>query len=61
MTCQPRPEQGNISDHAYKRMMDGSGASHRARQKWRVACPLCYAGMSQGFPVAMMEDTEQYD
>jgi hypothetical protein len=27
MTCQPRPDQGHISDHAYKRMMVGSGAS----------------------------------
>jgi hypothetical protein len=49
MTCHPRPEQGHISDHAYKRLMDRSGASYRARQKRFVTCPLCDAGMTQGY------------
>jgi hypothetical protein len=49
MTCKPRPELGHISDHEYKRMMDGSGASYRARQKRRVTCPLCGAVMAQGY------------
>jgi hypothetical protein len=30
-------------------MMDGSGASYRVRQKRRVACPLCNAGIAQGY------------
>jgi hypothetical protein len=46
MTCQSRPEKDHISDHEYKRMMDGSGASYRVRQKRRVAYPLCDAGMA---------------
>jgi hypothetical protein len=49
MTCQPRPEQGHLSDHAYKRMMDTSGESYRAHQKRCVICPLCDAGMEQGY------------
>jgi hypothetical protein len=49
MACQSRPEQGHISDNVYKRMMDGSGASYRARQKRRVTCPLCDSGMAQGY------------
>jgi hypothetical protein len=49
MTCQPRPEQGHISDHAYKRMMVRSGASYRARQKRCVTCNLCDAEMAQGY------------
>jgi hypothetical protein len=49
MTCQPRTEQGHISDNAYKHTMDRSGASYRARQKRLVTRPLCDAGMAQGY------------
>jgi hypothetical protein len=41
MTCAPRPEQGPISDHAYKRRMNGYGLSYKTRQRCKVTSPTC--------------------
>jgi hypothetical protein len=49
MTCEPRPEQGPISDHAYKRRMTGYGFSYKTRQWRKVTCPKCDKEMAAGY------------
>jgi hypothetical protein len=41
LTCEPRPEQGPISDHAYKRRMTGYSLSYKICQRRKVTCPTC--------------------
>jgi exonuclease III len=49
MTCEPRPEQGPISDHAYKRRMTGYGFSYKTRQRRKVTFPTCDKEMTAGY------------
>jgi hypothetical protein len=49
MTCEPRPEQGPICDHAYKRRMTGYGFSYKTRQRRKVTCPTCDKEMDTGY------------
>jgi hypothetical protein len=49
MTCEPQPEQGPISDHAYKRRMTGYGFSYKTRQRRKVTCPTCDKEMAAGY------------
>jgi hypothetical protein len=49
MTCEPRPEQGPISDHAYKRRMTGYGFSYKTHQRRNVMCPTCDKEMAAGY------------
>jgi hypothetical protein len=49
MTCEPRPEHGPISDHAYTRRMTGYGFSYKTRQRRKVTCPTCEKEMAAGY------------
>jgi hypothetical protein len=49
MTCEPRPEHGPISDHAYKRRMTGYGFSYKTRQRRKSTCPTCDKEMAAGY------------
>jgi hypothetical protein len=49
MTCEPRPEQGPISDHAYKCRMTGYSFSYKTRQGRKVTRPKCDIEMAAGY------------
>jgi hypothetical protein len=49
MTCDPRPKQSPISDHANKRRMTRYGFSYKTRQRRKVTCPTCDKEMAAGY------------